>query len=275
MLDSWALFIDVEGFSPIFKKDRERAIIMLGHLMQGLYRIGTRLFSYYPQRLFIYQFGDGFLVCPQPGLRNDFLRPVGIAIGLMHSVLLQGGVLKAAIAFGEIADIFGCYPKEIQDAMYPRNKMLQEAFSSLNSDLVETLSQDNTIKNREDGIVPIGDGLMSINQIMGTALINAYGAAKGRCAPRGPVLILHHELGKDIRSQLQKMQIKTYRCDDHICINWIHSEIALVKTILEEIGVSPPDKDILCDHLNKYIARNRNLHHDWITNAKYLINNVY
>ena len=82
--------------------------------MLDLYRIGIRIYPSAPHRLFIYQLGDGFIVCPDFGDPN-LNRPISIAIALMQSTALRGGLAKAAISHGEISDILSCYPKEIQD----------------------------------------------------------------------------------------------------------------------------------------------------------------
>ncbi len=160
----WSLFIDIEGFSSMYLVGQKVKVykLLIG-LIHDLYKIGTRIYPDTSQAyssslcLSVHQFGDGVIVCSGVYASNLLVIPVSIAIALMQSTALRGGVAKAAISYGEMADFLGCYPEEIQD-------------------------------NLEDNhIVRLGPGIMTIIPIMGEALINAYSLSK--CG-QGPLLLL-------------------------------------------------------------------------------------
>src|SRR5439155_1670895 len=58
----WAIYIDIEGFSAIYSKDEVRALRGLGAVMEAVYRIGSTVCAERPNRLFVHQTGDGFVV---------------------------------------------------------------------------------------------------------------------------------------------------------------------------------------------------------------------
>jgi hypothetical protein len=65
----WSIYIDVEGFSEIYRLRQGRAIQALGELLEALFLIASKKFPATPERLFIHQFGDGFVVV------SDFIEP--------------------------------------------------------------------------------------------------------------------------------------------------------------------------------------------------------
>jgi hypothetical protein len=139
MRNRWSIWIDVEGFSNLYRKKSSQAILHLNELMASLYRIGVHVFSESPDRLFIHQFGDGFIVV------SDFpekepTRPIAI----MRHLLKKGVTTKAAIAAGDWGDISSCYPDE-----------------------VIKVAQDRRF-------LRIGQGIMTIIPVMGMALIAAH-----------------------------------------------------------------------------------------------------
>ena len=86
MSDRWSIWIDVEGFAPRYNENSCQAILFLNELMASLYRIGTHVFSEPPDRLFIHQFGDGFIIV------SDFpekepTRPINICMAIMRHLL--------------------------------------------------------------------------------------------------------------------------------------------------------------------------------------------
>lgn len=206
----WSVFIDIEGFSHFYEsRHKERALELLRGLMLDLFKIGTTIYSSGGNRLFIYQFGDGFLVCPDIG-DPDIERPISIGIALMRSTALRGGFARTAISQGDIGDILGCYPKEIQDRI-------------------------------EGFCVSLGEGLMTINRIMGLALINAYKLSMSK--PQGPRLLTDPGLEPEIK----KLNLPMVGCfGDHIEVDWIHSSLNLTDSIFKDINgfPSPPSTDL-------------------------------
>jgi hypothetical protein len=164
--DPWAISIDIEGFSKHYEYDEERktyAILALGELMNAVYLIGSRCFPGTPEknfseRLFVHQYGDGFIVCSDFP-ESDVSRPIAIAVAIMRHMVVKGYAAKAAISAGDLSDIRGCYPKPMRDA--------------------------------QDDRLHLGMGLMTIISVMGTALTKAHKLASTR---RGAVLILDQQL---------------------------------------------------------------------------------
>lgn len=162
MSEQWGISIDVEGFSKNYESSGDRktyAIRALGELMSAIYRVGANCFpgtpeKIYLERLFAYQFGDGFLVC-SGSHEPDASRAIAIATALLRHMTLNGYVAKAAIATGDFSDIKGCYPHPMRDA--------------------------------EGNRVDMGMGLMTIIGVMGTALTRAH---KLGANAHGSVLIL-------------------------------------------------------------------------------------
>lgn len=167
--EPWAISIDIEGFSAHYchsEAGKSYAIRGLSELMGAIYRVGR---SCYPgsleqhssERLFAYQYGDGFLVASDRA-DEDASRPVAIAVALMRHMVVEGYATKAAIAAGTLADIRGCYPEPM--------------------------------RNTNEGLLDMGAGLMTIISVMGTALTRAHGLASKY---RGAVLAVDPNVGAD------------------------------------------------------------------------------
>jgi hypothetical protein len=228
----WILFIDVEGFTNIYQKNKAKAISLLSGLMGDLYFIGTKVYPDEKERLFVYQFSDGFMVSPD--FNGEIDRPIAIAIALMRLTLLRSGVLRAAISYGEISDILGRYPEEV-------------------------------IKSSKNGYVSLGCGVMTINPLMGDALINVYNLASAE--PKGPLLILD----KDHIKRIKNSSFIIYDIDGYTCVNWIESEAGLVNEILKKIGTESPPKETLRRYVERYISSDPDLSEPWKANAANLI----
>ena len=160
-MDRWSLYIDIQGFSKIYNSVPNLALNILTELTKGLYKIGINIFPDSPKSLFIHQIGDGFVILsdfPDKSLE----RPISIAIALMQLILLKGGILRAAISDGKFGDILSCYPKEIRE------------------------------KFDKNGVIQVGDGLMTIFPVMGDALISSHELERGK--PKGPLLFVDAKL---------------------------------------------------------------------------------
>jgi hypothetical protein len=155
-MSRWSIYIDVEGFSEIYRLRQRRAIQALGQLMEALFLIASKKFPSTPERLFIHQFGDGFVVV------SDFMepnpqRPIAICIAIMRHLIARGVATKATISGGDFADISSCYPETVLAASSDRRH------------------------------VNIGEGVMTIIPVMGMALIAPYKLVNSRS---GAVLLL-------------------------------------------------------------------------------------
>jgi hypothetical protein len=131
--------------------------------------------------------------------------PVAITIALLRHVAARGRFAKASIGEGRFADIWSCYPKRIQEAR----------------------SSGDT--------VPLGDGLMTIFPVMGTALINAVAVQKS--SPSGSVLTV--ESNKRSRLPLG-CSIKKTNDPGILSIDWIHSKLSLLDDIQEQAELHCP-----------------------------------
>jgi hypothetical protein len=149
MNEPWGICIDVEGFSKNYEHSEDRktyAILALAELMNSIVNIGRLCFPgksdiNFSDRLFVHQFGDGFIICsdfPEP----DASRAISIAVTLMRHMILKGFATKAAISSGGMSDIKGCYP--------------------------------NSVRETQGDRVFLGMGLMTVISVMGTALTKAH-----------------------------------------------------------------------------------------------------
>lgn len=166
MKGRWAISIDIEGFSKNYEHSEDRktfAILALGELMDSIYKIATRCYPgdparNYSDRLFVHQFGDGFIICSNYP-EQDASRAISIAVAIMRNMIVKGYATKAAISVGDMSDIKGCYPSPMRDS--------------------------------NDDRVNLGMGLMTIISVMGTALTKAHKLASTQ---KGAVLILDDDL---------------------------------------------------------------------------------
>jgi hypothetical protein len=162
----WGISIDVEGFSKNYEHSENRktfAILALAELMDSIVKIGRLCFPgkseiNFSDRLFVHQFGDGFIICSDYP-ESDATRAISIAVTLMRHMILKGFATKAAISSGDMSDIKGCYP--------------------------------NSVRDTEDERVDLGMGIMTVISVMGTALTKSHKLAGTHS---GAVLIIDDNL---------------------------------------------------------------------------------
>jgi hypothetical protein len=233
MSHRWAIYIDIEGFSVLY--DLETTVLAaLSDLMEGIYAIGTKCYPESPDRLFAHQTGDGFVIVSEFGAASLEV-PVAIAIALLRHVAARGRFAKASIGEGDFADIQGCYPRCIREA-------------------------------RSDGdTVRLGDGLMTIFPVMGTALIDAVAVQKR--APSGSILTV--ETGK--RSRLPSDCIIRETNDPHIMsIDWIHSNLPLVTQLQQRAELHNPTPEQIEAIFGQYCLERQPPAH-WIDSTSSLL----
>jgi hypothetical protein len=222
----WSIFIDVEGFGPLYLKDPTHALISLGVLLDGVFKVGNVLRS--SHRVFAHQIGDGvILVADIPGPKPD--GPIAIAIALMRHMLAAGVLGKAAVSLGDFADVRGCYPPSIRDNMDAR------------------------------GAIRIGDGLMTIFTVMGSALIAAYKLSAKRS---GACLLVdgeaYSELPEYVKAGVGSLAI----------VDWVHSAIPAASQVAKEAGLTMVTNDRAEEMLRSYLRTHRaGLRSDWIKNT--------
>ena len=235
MDDSWAIYIDIEGFSAFYTEGND-ALWALNRLMLAIYRIGKLVFPEPPDRLFVHQLGDGFLIvsdCHEAILD----RAASIATVLMKFITSFGLFARASVAEGDLSDITGCYPKEVMD----------------------NCRQGDTL------VATMGAGSMIISPVMGTSLINAVGIDK--IAPKGPMLTLPISFRKRLSSNIISKAI----VDTPImAIDWIHTEgdhLTKIKTKANLEFPSPKNLEIC---LGNYMSKHK-LPSEWKNSCyKYL-----
>ena len=214
----WAINIDLEGFGHLYDKE-DLILLSLGELMEGIYRIGVQCYPESPDRIFVHQLGDGFIIVsdfPEDSLE----RPVAIALSLLRHVAHSGRYAKATISDGEFADIFSCYPSSITNAA------------------------------GSDKRVSLGHGIMTLFPVMGTALIRAISVAK-KC-PSGPLLAVaianRHRLPDGlIVHELPSKGI--------IVVDWLHSKNELAEDIASKSQLKRPDNLTISNQLIDYCQK--------------------
>jgi hypothetical protein len=231
-VDRWGLYIDVEGFSSIYDKDKLRAIRALDELMEALYKSGSSGFSKAKGRIFMHQLGDGFVVVSEfPEETPE--TPLSICLGIMRHLIARGVATKAGISRGGFGDVFGEYPPTIRKA-----------------------AEDHRY-------VPLGDnsdyGLMTIIPVMGSALTRSYKLLNCR---HGAVLLL------DTTAFCEMQPGIVTRAKSPTVIDWVHSDFPRVRELCNSCGLEYVNPSKAEAFLRKYIEDNRPcLSPEWISST--------
>lgn len=135
------MFIDVEGFSSLYRNKDADSIHGLSDLMEGIITIGRAVSKLGLTRIFAHQFGDGFVITED--CSSKIGRMASVAMALHQFVLIKAGhFCRSALEKGELSGVVGCYPKAV------------------------TESRGSTVM--------LGEGQMTITPVTGTALIKTY-----------------------------------------------------------------------------------------------------
>lgn len=229
MSERWSIYIDIEGFSALWGKG-DRVLWSLGELMRSIFQIGRECFPNSPERLFAHQLGDGFVVVSD--FHEESLeRCATIAIAIMRHMAVTGCFARGAISEGEFSDIQGCYPRAIRDA----------------------LEGDHTVS--------LHMGLMTINPVMGTALIRAVGVDKR--APRGPLLTIESSRAERLGSRISRVPIEG---GEIMSIDWIHGGSSLLSGIQKDGALNSPKSAEIESILIDYCRREA-VPEDWRENV--------
>jgi hypothetical protein len=226
----WALYIDIQGFGSKWNDTTMEAFRGINALMQGIFWIGDRYYRAPPERLFAHQFGDGFLVISDfPEERLDRAALVGVA--LMRHLLTHGETAKGAISEGEISDVKNCYPNDIR-----------EQFGDWN--------------------IRLGEGVMTVTPVLGSALINTVGLEK-KC-PSGPLLAIPTQ-----EAHRLDCGIAISHASDKVSIlNWLRGEPTGLKELQTAAGLKQLPEQERRDLLERYIRTNEFLKKEWKDNAR-------
>jgi hypothetical protein len=195
----WSIYIDIQGFSDTYRNNSALALQSLGCLMEGIYQIGSAAPVAVSNRLFAHQISDGFIIVSDG-------RPtisVAIAILLMRLAAKSGGMVKTGISEGHFQDVRGCYP-----------------------DVIRNNSTGN-------GLLRLGDGVMTIFSVMGTALINAHGMTNCKS---GSLLLVNPQMAAALPQSL----LVTERSEKYVCIDWVHSELPELDDMAAKASIRLP-----------------------------------
>lgn len=217
----WAIYIDIEGFSALYPEG-DGALWALNRLMFAIHRIGKNVFPKSPDRLFAHQLGDGFLITSDFH-EGNLDRAVSITILLMKYITVFGVFARATIAEGDLSGITGCYSGEVMDDC-----------------------DEGTLRSN------MGEGLMTIFPVMGTALINAVGIDK--ISPKGPLLTM----SSTYKNRLSSLFIIHGIPDTEIItIDWIHTEFEEMVKIRDKAKLKYPNPEELELFVRNYIAKHK------------------
>lgn len=208
----WSIWIDIEGFGRLWS---EGTIVVqaLRALMDGIHRLGTRVYPEDGERLFAHQFGDGFVIVADFH-EAELDRCASIAVALMRYVARSGCLARAAIAEGEFADISGLWPRSIREAQ---------------------------IQNGGDDTVSLGSGLMTLLPVMGTALINAN-KLDARNPVKGAILTIGTNNARRVAPTFPRRVVE--ECPEMSVIDWVHATSTELDRIeaKSRLGWSSPEE---------------------------------
>ena len=229
MGNRWSIWIDIEGFSNRYNNNSCQTILFLNELMASLYRIGVNVFSESPDRLFIHQFGDGFIVVSDFPEREP-TRPIAICIAIMRHLIKKGVATKAAIAAGDWGDVSSCYPQEV-------------------------------MKEAEHGrFLRIGKGIMTIIPVMGMALIATH---KLSGTDSGALFLIDTSCFSGIPNEI------IHKSGTASTIDWVHSELPDVKSICNKASLENIKSKEAEELIGSYINENYDaLPKNWIERTK-------
>lgn len=212
------MFVDIQGFAALYGGHHD-SLWGLSELMRGVYLLGAEAKRLGISRLFAHHIGDGFVLVDDGGPAN-VTRLVSVAVVLHQFTLIKTGHFCAtAVERGEMADVMGCYPEEVRDA---RSK---------------------------HGAVPLGDGLMTIFPVMGTAIIKTVKLqAKAHAATILFPAAQAAGLADGIRTKAE---------DDNLFVDWVGSMSPTIKMAREILAIDRVTPAQLVGSVDAAILRNK------------------
>lgn len=221
----WGIWIDVEGFSNLWSAG-DLARRGLNRLMRLIFSIGRQCYPREPERLFAHQMGDAFYIASS--FHEDCLdRCASIAIALMRGMTESDCVARASISEGPIADYSGTRPRAIQEA--------------------EAHDGDNDT-------VSLGDGIMTLQSVMGQGLINAVALDKlaANALYKGSLLLI--PTAKAARLSKGFVVRPLPLAPEISAIDWIHSTSPILGEIEQGIGLAEAFPTDFETRLKTYVA---------------------
>jgi len=222
-MERWGIWIDVEGFSNLWSAG-DLALRGLGQLTSLIFDIGRKCYPRDGERLFAHQMGDAFYIA------SDFHeksldRCAALAIVLMRGMTEIGCVARASIAEGGMADYSGCRPREVQAEAH---------------------------RNGESDVVTLGDGLMTLQAVMGQGLINAVTLDKLTFTKGSIVTIAAANVDRLSPGFVTRDLVDATGI---AAIDWVHSTSERIDEIVRRAGIANPAPETLARRLTDYVAR--------------------
>lgn len=207
MIERVSAFIDIEGFGALYRTNND-SIWGLQALMRGIYILGQRSRAMGISRLFAYHIGDAFVVVDDGGAA-DVNRMLGLMVALFQYTLMDARhFCKATIDMGETADVVGCYPEEVREAL-------------------------------ANGSVPLGEGVMTISPVIGSSFINTYRIQKDQRCRKGSTIVLPEKFESSLNSGFRWEKEGKY-----LYVDWVGSiteGVRRARAILGVDGISPTE----------------------------------
>ena len=224
MLESWAVYIDEEGFAQHWDETMA-AFRGLNALMEAICRIGKNVYPGEVERLFAHQFGDGFLIGSDFHEEN-LSRATLIAIAILRHILAFDRIARAALVEGDIADVSGCYPMEVRG-------------------------------ESDRSRVRLGAGILTTSSVLGVGLLRSVGLAKK--GPRGPLLLVDSSLRNRLPIDVQVTDVEK----DVISVDWLRGEPNGLHElqVQAELAVEPESKRV--DRIRRYMDAHETLKQCW------------
>jgi hypothetical protein len=231
MIQRTAMFIDIQGFGKLYRSEAD-SLWGLADLMEGVYRLGQESTRLGISRLFAHHIGDGFVLIDDGGVANAS-RLAAAAVALHQFTLVRSlHFCASAVAEGEMADVLHCYPKMVLDA------------------------------RADDGVVRLGEGLMTLFPVMGTAIINTNRMLK---EAHGSVILVSPEQKPKLEAGLHCIE------EDHkLFVNWITSASPTISLARQILGIDAISIDELRSRFQAAIERNA-CPSEWVTRTSHFL----
>jgi hypothetical protein len=211
--ERWAIYLDIEGTSNIFAADKGRFYQALNALLDGAGRLLPKVHP----RVNAHQIGgDGFILVADSNEGKPEV-PISIAVLLMQVLLINGSVGKGGISEGDFADHKSCLL-----ALRNLHKVGDKTFS-------------------------LGDGILTVFPVMGTALINAH--RRKEHAPSGCLLAIDSAM---LETKPEGVLL-SQSGPDFAVIDWIHTRTATMDDMLKRTRLSLPAPSDLRNRLGAYV----------------------
>jgi len=216
----WALLVDVEGFSATYEADIQ-AMVSLGALLDATHRIGNMAYPESPNRLFAHHVGDSIIIVGEFGA-DPLDQPVAVGVALLQCVLRVRGAAKAVLAEGDFADVAGCFPDSVREAMGAT----------------------------PDGRLRLGDGIMTVLPVMGTAWISAYRIQGDPTCPSGSLFVVP----ESIAGKLPKGVAVTHE-GSFALIDWVHADFPALTDLLTKTKLFIRERRVEEAAVREYVAK--------------------